>query len=336
MLGRLINLADNESPFGPSTAAIRAYIQTKHRLHRYPEEAGLTLRNTLARFWRVLPENVTLGNGSCEIIDWAVRLFAQEGDNVLLADPGFPLYERLVSCRGARPLRIPWNKHSVSLESMLRSANERTSLVLLCNPHNPSGTAFSLSELTYFLRELPKGIAVLLDEAYAEYARNIFNPGELIREWNERPILVTRTFSKAYGLASLRIGYGLAKANIIAALDRVRLPYNTSAAAQAAATAALGDSAHLLRVVQATSRAVKHLMNSLRSMGMEVCESETNFILVRIGNGDQVAEELRRNSLLVKSGSLYGIPEWIRVSAGLPVENSKLLRLIQTLATKTM
>ncbi len=319
-LDRIVKLASNENPHGPSPAAVEAAARAAGAAHRYPDGYGFELKQALARLWGVSPENLVLGNGSSEIIEMVVRLLVRPGRKVVLASPSFSIYGLTVRAQGGTEVHVPLRHHRVDLGAVAGAVDRDTALVILGNPNNPTGTVFGRSEWERFLREVPPGVGVLLDEAYAEYVTDPHVPRGRDYLDEERPLVVVRTFSKAYGLAGLRIGYGIAPRGLVDYMNRLRLPFNANAPAQAAARAALEDRAHLERSVGANRLGRERLYALFRRMGLEYIESQANFVTVRVGDGDRVYRRLLEQGVIVRSVRSFGMPEWIRVTVGLPDE----------------
>ncbi|GAB4262203.1 MAG: histidinol-phosphate transaminase [Deferrisomatales bacterium] len=313
---RVVKLASNENPLGPPSAAVAALEEVSHRLHLYPDGYGYALKEVLARRWGVGMDNLILGNGSSEIIEMVVRLLVRPGKTAVVASPSFSIYHLTVRAQGGTVREVPLTDLAVDLEGVRRAVDDDTALVILGNPNNPTGTVFARKEWERFLDRLPPGVGVLLDEAYAEYAEGRDFPVGRDYLDEKRPLVVARTFSKAYGLAALRIGYGLGPRGLVDYLNRLRLPFNANAAAQAAAAAALGDEAHLRRSVRLNRRGRERLYRFFRQQGLAYVPSQANFVLARVGEADRVAEALLDRGVIVRSAASFGLPEWIRVTVG--------------------
>jgi histidinol-phosphate aminotransferase len=319
-LARIVKLASNENPLGPSPAGVAALEAEATRLHRYPDGYGFALKQALARRWATNPENLVLGNGSSEIIEMVVRLLVRPGRSVVLASPSFAMYEITVRAQGGRVTHVPLREHAVDLERILSAVDSTTALVILGNPNNPTGTIFRRAEWERFLGRAPKDVGILLDEAYAEFAVDPDFP--VGREYLDegRPLVMARTFSKAYGLAALRIGYGIAPRELVDYMNRLRLPFNANGPAQAAATAALEDEEHVARSLQLTRRGLDRLGRFFDSQGIPYIPSQANFVLARVGQADAVFEALLDRGVIIRSARSFGMPEWVRVTVGTPEE----------------
>ena len=280
---RVVKLASNENPYGPSPAAIEAVRGNALSLHRYPDPRGHDLREALASHHGVPPDELCFGNGSNELIDLVCRVFGARGDHVVFGDPSFPCY-RIGSIAQelgttAVPLRdhVHWN-----VDDLLDAVTTKTKLLFVANPNNPTGSYLPRSGLARLLREVPKRVLVVVDEAYVEYAdADDFVEATELRTMRER-LAILRTFSKAYGLAALRVGYVIAPPAIVEHLERLRAPFNVGPPGQHAARIALGDQAHLRRTVAATTRNRRSLTERLRAEGLRVAPSQANFVLVDV------------------------------------------------------
>jgi histidinol-phosphate aminotransferase len=319
-LSRIVKLASNENPLGPSPAAVAALEGEVARLHRYPDGYGFALKEALARRWAVAPENLVLGNGSSEILEMVVRLLVREGRGVVVASPSFSIYELTAKAQGGAIRRVPLRDHAVDLEGVREAVDPDTGLVILGNPNNPTGTIFRRQDWERFLAALPADVGVLLDEAYAEYADDPDFPVGRDYLDEERMLVAVRTFSKAYGLAALRIGYGIAPRRLVDYMNRLRLPFNANGPAQTAAAAAVDDDEHVERSREVNRQGLDRLTRFFRGRGVEVVPSQANFLLARVGDGDRCFEALLGHGVIVRSTRSFGMPAWIRVTVGTDVE----------------
>ncbi len=319
-LTSIVKLASNENPLGPSPAAAAALGAEVARLHRYPDGYGFALKQALARRWAVAPENLVLGNGSSEILEMVVRLLVRPGRGVVLASPSFSIYELTARAQGGAVRRVPLVRHGVDLEAVAAAVDETTALVILGNPNNPTGTIFRRREWERFLGLISPRVGVLLDEAYAEYAEDPELP--VGRDYLDENRLLTavRTFSKAHGLAALRIGYGIAPRRLVDYMNRLRLPFNANGPAQAAAAAAVDDDGHVERSREVNRQGLARLGRFFGERGVPVVPSQANFVLARVGDGDRWFEALLGHGVIVRSTRSFGMPEWIRVTVGTPEE----------------
>ena len=320
-----VKLASNENPLGPSRKALAALRRGLTTLHRYPEGSGRLLREALAVKFKLKPEQVLLGNGSDEVMDLAAKAYLAPGDEAILADRTFAIYRMAVLAHHGRPVVVPLRAGRHDLEAMARRVTRRTRLVFVCNPNNPTGTMVGRRDLERLLDRLPAAVLVVLDEAYAEYASDPDFPdcGRLIRAG--RSVLALRTFSKLYALAGLRIGFGLGPSAVIAALNRIRLPFNTNRLAQVAALAALADEPHVARSLELNRAGRAYLCAEFDRLQLPYQPSQANFVYVDVGrDGAAVYQRLLHAGVIVRhiDGS------WLRVSVGLARENQRFVRAL--------
>jgi histidinol-phosphate aminotransferase len=319
----IIKLASNENPFGPSPRAVTAATHALAQGGLYPDGGCFVLRQKLAAARGLAPEQLVIGNGSNEIIELLGHALLGPGDEVVMATPSFVVYKLVTLLFGAKPVEVPLRDHRHDLDALAAAITPRTKLVFVCSPNNPTGTANTEAELLAFGRALPDHVVGVFDEAYAEYVERAPDLRPLIAEG--RNVVCLRTFSKIYGLAGLRIGYGYAAAQTAALLNRVRQPFNVNAIAQAAAIAALEDEAFAQRCAAENRSGLRQLEDGFRRLGLEWVPSAANFILVRVGDGAAVFDALQRRGVIVRPVKSYGLPEWVRVTVGTGRENERLL-----------
>jgi histidinol-phosphate aminotransferase len=329
-LERAVKLASNESPFPPLPQVAGVIAEGVAGLNRYPDGPGRALRRAIAERHGVGPDEVVLGNGSCELILLAGQALLDPGTTVVHAAPSFALYPHLGAAAGAEAIAVPLAADDGhDLEAMAAAVDERTRLVVVCNPNNPTGVYRGAAEIERFLDALPEDLAVLVDEAYFEFVDRP-DAGRTMSLARERPnLLVTRTFSKAHGLCGLRVGYGVGAAGWIDALDRVRQPFNTNALAQAAALESLRHPAPLERRVRETMAERARVQGTLAKTSWAFTPSQGNFILVTpddpAAGSPGVHEQLLRLGVIVRDGASLGCPGRLRVSIGTPEENTAFL-----------
>jgi len=324
-----IKLASNENPLGPSPKAVAAIAAVLADLHRYPDGSAFYLKRRLAERLGVSEAELIVGNGSNEIIELAVRTFLRPGDEAVMADQAFVVYRLVVQSAGGSSRMVPLRDFTHDLEAIAAAVTPRTRLVFLGNPNNPTGTIFRRAAWRAFLGRLPEHLLVVADEAYAEYVEDPEYP-DTIRERGDRvPVLSLRTFSKLYGLAGLRIGYGVAAAPVIDALDRIRQPFNVNALALAGARAALDDEEHVRRTLAANRAGMAFLVEACRALGLAHVPSAANFVLVRVGDGARVYEALLRRGVIVRPMAVYGFPEHVRVTVGTEAENARFVAALR-------
>ncbi|OGP53811.1 MAG: histidinol-phosphate transaminase [Deltaproteobacteria bacterium RBG_13_52_11] len=326
----LIRLSANENPLGPSPKALAAITKALKTIHRYPDGAGGVLKEKLARRLEFPPDHIILGNGSNEIFELAARTFLQREEEVLLPDPTFAYYRIAAQAQGGRCVSVPLRDFKIDLSEIAKKVNSKTKLIFLSNPNNPTGTIFTRSEFDDFLTHLPSHVVVLVDEAYGEYVTALDYP--LSQEYwqRERWIITTKTFSKFYGLAGLRIGYGVARKELIEHLEKVRQPFSVNLLAQMAAEAALEDEEHREKTARINEVGKRYLYEELTSLGLSFVPSEANFILVHFGpHVSQVMEGLMRKGIVVRGMAGYGLKEYIRVTIGLPEDNTSFIEALK-------
>ena len=321
----IVKLASNENPLGMPASARAAMEAAMGDLGRYPDSNGFALKAALASKFAVPAEWITLGNGSNDILELAAAALLAPGRSCVYAQHAFAVYALATQARGARAIVVPAKDFGHDLEAMLAAIDSDTRLMYVANPNNPTGTFIAAPKMEQFLARVPHGVVVVLDEAYNEY----LPPGDRFDSaaWVARfpNLLVSRTFSKAYGLAGLRVGYGIAQPQLTDLLNRVRQPFNVNSMAQAAALAVLADDAFLRRSYEVNRAGMQALESAFRDMGLAFVPSRANFVLVRVGPAARVYEELLKRGVIVRPVGNYGLPDWLRVSIGLPEENAKFL-----------
>jgi len=324
----IIKLASNENAFGPSPLAVEAAKRALAQGQLYPDGGCYALHRRLARFHGLVPEQFVIGNGSNEVIELLGHVFLGPGDEVVMGQPEFVVYRLVTLLFGARPVEVPLVDFRNDFPALARAVTPRTKLVIVSTPNNPTGTASTTEELLAFIRSLPGTVICVVDEAYTDYAEKPPDIRPLIREG--RNVIGLRTFSKVYGLASLRIGYGYSSPDLASLLDRVRQPFNVNAIAQSAAVAALDDYGFARMCVAETRRGLRRLEAGCGELGLKFVPSEANFLLVRVGDAARVYDALLRRGVIVRPLQQYNLPEWIRVTAGTAEQNERFLRELAT------
>jgi histidinol-phosphate aminotransferase len=320
-------LASNENPLGPSPHAVAAIQEAAAKLELYPDAACYRLTRELARHWGVAPENLIIGNGSDEIIQFIGLAFVQPGDEVLTSHPSFVRYEAAAVLNNGKLVEVPLRDLTFDLDAMAGRLTERTRVVFIANPNNPTGTMVTRAELDRFLDRVPPQVVVALDEAYFEYADSPDYPDGLEYVRQGRNVIVLRTFSKIYGLAGLRVGYGIARPELIHSLHQVREPFNVNSLAQAAACASLTDPDQVERSRQVNQEGKAALTAAFQAMGLQFAPTEANFILVDVKQECRaVYEGLLRRGVIVRTGDIFGLPTHLRVTIGTPPQNERFLR----------
>ena len=327
-----IKLASNENPLGPSPMAIKAIEMELQTLNRYPDGDGHALTKKLSEKLNILPENIVLGNGSDDIIGMLTRVFLKPGDEAIMPKPSFLMYDIMVNSSGATAIHVPLKSLSIDLQSMADKITKKTRLIFVCNPNNPTGTIVSKKDFNRFIENVPENIPVVLDEAYIEFVRDSDCVKGIDYINNGRAIVTLRTFSKAYGLAGLRIGYGIMPTKIAELLHRVRQPFNANRLAQAGALAALDDELFLNRTVELVHNGLDYLFESLAGMGFKAFPTQANFILIDVGrDANEIFEKMLRMGVIIRSMKSYGYPEYIRINAGLPEENARFISALKNI-----
>jgi histidinol-phosphate aminotransferase len=324
-----IKLASNENPLGPSPLAIQAIQQAVEKLHRYPNGGCYDLADRISKRLHVGRENIIFGSGSDDIIAMLTRVLLQPGDEAVLPQPSFLFYEIMIRCSGAIPVEVPLIDNFTDLDGMLDRIGPQTRLVFLTNPHNPTGALIAKEALDDFVTALPENVVLILDEAYIEFVRAPSCPSSMDYLDSGKMVVGLRTFSKAYGLAGLRIGYGLMPSYLAELLNRVRQPFNVNSLAQAAAVAALEDEGFLKDTVNLVSAELDFIYDALDNVGIEYWKSQANFLMIKVGkNANEVFEDLLKQGIIVRSMTSYGYPDCIRVTVGLHDENVRLLEVL--------
>lgn len=327
-LDRVIKLASNENPYGPSPRAIASLEEYKNEISRYPIGDSLYLRRKIAAHHNVSPDNILCGAGSDEVIQLLYMAFLDRGLHAMSYSPSFSEYELLAKSLKASCVWVKGNDDfTVNFDNILNSINENTRFIMLANPNNPTGTAFSHDDFSAFLKKVPETVLVVLDEAYIEFADTDITMPDVLSLMKEHDNLMTmRTFSKAYGLASIRVGYLIAHKDLIALLNRIRPPFNVSSAAQIMAEAALSDQAYIKDVVSKNDNERKYLYSEFEKMGLSFVKSHANFILVHVGDGKSTFDKLLKRGIIARFLGDESLKEYIRVSIGTHEENEAFIK----------
>lgn len=326
-LSKVIKLASNENPFGCSSGVWEALQEEEAFTAFYPEGEAPLLRTELARHLGVAPEGILFGNGSDEIIQMIARAYLEVGDEAVMADVTFPRYKTQTVIEGGIPVEVPLKEGVHDLEGMADAVTDRTRIVWVCNPNNPTGTIVSREELEEFLERIPEHVLVVLDEAYQEYVDDPSYPDSLSLMKKDSRLLVLRTFSKIYGLAAFRIGYGVMPEAVVKELNKVREPFNTNRIAQQAARAALADQAFIHHCRKANREGKEQIQEQLDTWGLDYFPSQGNFLMLDTGRGaDEVFQCLLKQGVIVRSGVALGYPTCIRVTIGNEEQNRFFLK----------
>ena len=325
----LIKLASNENPLGPSPKSIQAIQETASQIHLYPDGNAFFLRNRLAKKLKVDPGNLIFGNGSNEIIEFVAHALLGPRSNIVVSQYCFAIYPIVAHLAGAACISVPASKHGHNLTAMLEAITPDTRIVFVANPNNPTGTLASREEVMNLTENLPDHILLVLDEAYFEF---LDAPANMLPFISTKPnLLLMRTFSKIYGLAGLRVGYGIGPPDFIAELEKIRQPFNLNTMAQSAALAALEDDEHLEQTRKTTKAGLKFFESELEALGIEFVPSHANFILAKVGNGQQMFLDLQKHGIITRPMGGYRLPEWIRISIGTTKQNERCLNALADL-----
>lgn len=325
----VIKLASNENPLGTSPLALAAMKEALRKSHLYPDGGCVHLRDRIGARHGVKSDRVVVGNGSNELLELLGHVFLTPGDETVMGTPAFIVYKLVTHLFGAKAIEVPLKNHVHDLAAMSAAVTARTKMVFLPCPNNPTGTLNSHQEVLDWIEQLPERVVVVIDEAYAEYLDDeadwsgVFASG--------RRLVVTRTFSKIYGMAALRLGYAVTTPEIAALLQRARQPFNVNAIAQAGAMAALDDVEWVAKCRKANREGLAQLRGLLAGLNLEWVDSQGNFLLVKVGGGARISRELQKQGIIVRPVDGYGLPEWIRLSVGTEAENLRAVSALGTL-----
>jgi histidinol-phosphate aminotransferase len=326
----VVKLASNENPLGPSPRAIAAITSALLALNRYPDSGGYYLKEKLAAKLKVKEENIILGNGSDEVLQMVVRTFLIPGDEVIMGDPTFAFYQIVVGAARGRLVPVPLKNFDYDLALMREKVTTATKIIIITNPNSPTGTIIRKKDFDWLLTSLPEHVMVVVDEAYGEYVQSGDFPDSLKYLNSGKKIIILRTFSKIYGLAGLRIGYGISDEQMINYLEKIREPFNTSSLAQVGALAALDDEEHVEKSKKNNQDGLQYLYAALNRLGLEYLPTEANFFLVNVKKDAQVIfQSLLREGIIVRPMDSYGLKEYVRVTVGLPEENRRFIQALE-------
>jgi histidinol-phosphate aminotransferase len=325
----IVKLASNENPLGISPKAYEAIQDALDDICRYPDGNSFALRDAVCRKFGVVPEQLVFGNGSNDILELAARAFLVAGSEAIYSEHAFAVYALVTQAVGARGVVTPARDFGHDLPAMLAAITPQTRMIFIANPNNPTGTLLGKSALKDFLQQVPHNVLVVLDEAYDEYLPETHKSESVkwLAEFSN--LIISRTFSKAYGLAGLRIGYGMANAAITDIMNRVRQPFNVNSVAQAAAVASLQDDAFVARSYALNQAGMKQITEGLQRLGLEYIPSHGNFVSFRIGNASDAYQRLLKGGVIVRPIANYGMPDYLRVSIGLLDENARFLQVLE-------
>jgi histidinol-phosphate aminotransferase len=326
----IIKVASNENPFGPSPLAVAAMQAALACVNLYPDGSAFYLKQKLAAKLGVEPTNLVLGNGSNEIIEFVAHALLAPGADAVVSQYCFAVYPIVTKLFGANLIVVPAKNYGHDLPAMLKAITPMTRIVFVANPNNPTGTLAPREELIKFVNDVPDDVLLVMDEAYIEFLDDPLDLVSLIRLGARKNLILMRTFSKIYGLAGLRIGYGVGNPEFVSALEKIRQPFNINLLAQTAAPAALDDAEHVRKTRQNNFAGLEFFGRAFRDLKLEFVPSHANFILVRVGAGQRVFEVMQKQGVIVRPMGGYQLPEWIRISIGTPQENVRCLGALKT------
>lgn len=318
-------LASNENPVGPSPKAMEAIQKALLKMNRYPDGGSYYLREALAKKHDVSMDNILPGNGANEIIEIIIRTFLTPQDEAIMAWPAFSIFMLVLHAHNVKTIRVPLKDYTHDLKAMAEAVTDKTRVIFIANPNNPTGTSVGEKEALEFLDAIPENVLVVMDEAYYEYVTRPDFPPSIDYMKEGRNVLVLRTFSKIYGLAGLRVGYCIAREELITDLNRVRAPFNVNNLAQAGALGCLEDDDHVRRCMEVNDAGREYLYKELDGMGLEYVPTDTNFIVVKVGNARETFNKLLPFGAIVRPLDGYEMPEHIRLSIGMQWENEKFI-----------
>jgi histidinol-phosphate aminotransferase len=331
---RIVKMASNENPLGPSPAAIAALKTAARKVNLYPDGSAFYFKQKLSAKLQLTPANLIPGNGSNDILEFLAHALLSPGTDAVMSEYCFVVYPLVTRLLGATPIIVPARHYGHDLAAMRQAITPNTKLIFVGNPNNPTGTLAPAGEVREFLEKVPPHIVVAMDEAYLEFLEKPLDLLPLLRKGKSPNLILLRTFSKIYGLAGLRLGYGIAHPEFIAALEKIRQPFNVNSLAQAAGLAALNDDEHVRKTRQNNFEGRKFFEDTLREMGVEYVPSSANFILVNVGHGRKVFEQLQSRGIIVRPMEIYNLAGWIRISIGTPRENQRCAAALKTILAK--
>ena len=325
-----VKLASNENLLGPSPKAVAAIREELPNIYMYPEGSSTVLKQALAQKFSLPERRVVISNGADNLILMIANAFVDEGDEVVMAEPTFSVYANVTQIMGGRVIKVKLKDFTHDLEGMLKKVNGKTKLVFVCNPNNPTGTTIPQGSFNHFLSKLPGQVIVVLDEAYGDFAEDPFYPNGLDYIRAGKQLIVLRTFSKAYGLAGLRIGYALGREDLVDCLYKVRDPFPAHRLAQVAALAALNDEDHVIKSIQLVYEGKRYLYRELDRMGCFYVPSQANFILIDFErDSEEVSQALLREGIIIRPGKIWGYPTFARVTIGRMEDNRRFIRALR-------
>lgn len=327
----VIKLASNENPFGASPRAITAMQDALKDVHIYPDGYCYALREELSKMLSVEPDYLMFGNGSDELIKMIAETFVNQDDEVIYAEPSFSEYDFATKVMAGKSFSVPLKDYRHDLKAMLEAVTDKTKLIFICNPNNPTGTIVTRNEVDEFMKDVPEDVIVIFDQAYIEYVTDVDYPDcmDYVREG--RNVILLRTFSKVYGLAGLRIGYGIAKPELVSLVSRVKEPFNVNSIAQIGAIEALKDQDHIEKCVKHNTRQKRWLTEQFETLGLDYIPSEANFVMVNVEmDSKKCFNELLKKGVIVRTGDIFNMPTWLRITVGTESENERLIEALRS------
>ncbi len=336
-LKEVVKLASNETSIGPSPLAVEAIKKEVENINFYPEGSSRLLREKIAHKLKIDKEMIIVGNGADNIIDLVGMAFINEGDEVISGEITFPAYETITKIMGGKLTSVKLKDFSFDLEGIIQRINEKTKIIFLCNPNNPTGTMVYKKAIDNFMKQVPENVVVVFDEAYYEYVEDGNYPDSLSYVLEGKNVIIIRTFSKIAGIAGIRVGYGIAKPELIYHLRCVVSPFPTNRLAQVAALASLDDEEHHKKVLKMNQEGKRYLYKELKELGLFYLPTETNFIFFELEeDSDIVFEKLLKKGVIIRPGKIYGCPNFIRVTIGNAYENQKFILALKEVINKNI
>lgn len=334
-LEEVVKLASNETLVGPSPLVMEAVIKEVKNINLYPEGSSRLLREKIAYKLNLNKEMIIVGNGADNIISLLGMAFINEGDEVITGEITFPAYETITKIMGGKRISVELKDHTYDLKEIARRIDERTKIIFICNPNNPTGTIVSREEVISFMEKVPQNVIVVFDEAYYDYVEDKNYPDSISYVLEGKNVIVLRTFSKIAGIAGVRVGYGIAKPELIGYLGRVVNPFTTNRLAQVAALASLDDQEHFRKVLNSNQKGKEYLYKELKRLGLFYLPTEANFIFIDLKeNAEVIFEKLLRKGIIIRPGKTWGYPNFIRLTIGTPNENQKFILALEEVINK--
>lgn len=325
----IIKIASNENPLGPSPKALAAIQAALPKLHLYPDGSAFYLRRKLAEIHGMTPENLIFGNGSNEIIEFVGHATMRPGVDVIVSQYSFAIYPIMAKLFGANVITVPAKNYGHDLKAMVKAITPNTRVMFVATPNNPTGTLSAKGELAELVNQIPPHVLLVIDEAYIEFLKDSVDFLPLIRRGDFPNILLMRTFSKIFGLAGLRVGYGIGHPELISALEKIRQPFNLNQLAQVAAMAALDDNDHVMKTRTVNQAGLDFYELTFRKLGLDFIPSAANFILVKVGDGQKVFNDMQKLGVITRPMGGYQLPEWLRISVGTTAENERCIEALK-------